>query len=529
MQARLKCLPNWTDSMDQLVGLVAAAIICGVVYSILLEWWLKVWLPSKRLPPGPKPWPLVGSLFQVRSMLHVANFLKATQKLESEYGKTLTFWIGQRPVIVINDPQLAHEALIKQGASFCSRCMFSSVGALTRGFCTVNSSPQGPFLSSIRRNMITSVFTPKALNKWEAQREAAIEDVIGQIRQSIAENGGWARVNVTTVIRPAFYKYALYLCFGMYVEEKVLMQIDEIVNARARSVWSIYVGDYIPVWKVVEWKHRRNVARLQQEVEDIMLPIIRRIRELKGSDEIIPGTYVESLLNLQDTDPRLRDEGITCLCSEMLTASSLSVTSAVRSGMSVLSENQEVREKLLDEIDRVVGNKPVEESHLTQMPYLAAFEKEVLRMYPPAITPPPYAVVEACKLGNYDIPKNAVIYFHIHAYHQDPTAWPDPTEFRPERFLEEEVDMSCKKEVKLMPFGAGRRICPGMNLALMEVSILIARLLQNFEWSQDDMTAPSTDTNDSRPAALSALAPSSESLRRGIMIARIRQARKQPS
>ncbi|KAG6551142.1 hypothetical protein Mapa_007377 [Marchantia paleacea] len=522
--------------MDPLVGLVAAAIVSSILASILLDWWVNIWLPSKRLPPGPKPWPLVGSLLQIRG--HGASFLKATQKLESKYGKTLTFWVGQRPVIVINDPQLAHEALIKQGATFSTRCMLSSVGEMTRGFCTVNTTPHGPFLNTIRRNLIMNVLTPKALNNLKVPREATLADVIGHIRQSIAENGGSTRVNVSTLVRLALFKYALYMCFGMQVEEKVMMQIDKIMHARVRSTFSVYVGDYIPVWRLVEWKHRRNLVRQQQELQDIILPIIQRIRELKGSGEIIPGTYVETLLKLQETDKRLRDEGITCFCNELITASTHTVASAVQSGMSMLSENQEFQSKLLDEIDCVVGNKPVEETHLTQMPYLTAFGKEVLRRHPPAVTALPHAVVEPCKLGIYDIPTNAVIYFHIDAYHQDPTVWPDPGEFRPERFLEAEVDFSCKQEVKLMPFGAGRRICPGINLGVMEMSMMIARMLQNFEWTTDEIvsqkeqvSALSKDprSNVSRHGALTELAPSLQSLKKANLIARIRQVQKQKS
>ncbi|KAL0438821.1 UNVERIFIED_CONTAM: Labd-13Z-ene-9,15,16-triol synthase, chloroplastic [Sesamum latifolium] len=146
--------------------------------------------------------------------------------------------------------------------------------------------------------------------------------------------------------------------------------------------------------------------------------------------------------------------------------------------------------KLKTEVRTVLGaNKQVEESDISKLPYLQAVIKEAFRYHPPG----PF--VTRCKDGddikikNYVIPKNALILINIWATGRDPSIWPNPDSFEPERFLNTEVDVK-GHNFELIPFGTGRRICPGMPLAYRMVHLIVASLIHNFDWKLEPGIAP---------------------------------------
>lgn len=118
------------------------------------------------------------------------------------------------------------------------------------------------------------------------------------------------------------------------------------------------------------------------------------------------------------------------------------------------------------------------------MPYLQAVVMESLRRHPPGHFVFPHAVTRPCKLAGYEVPTDATVNFYVAGMGMDPGMWQNPWEFRPERFADEgvEVDLMESKEIKMMPFGAGRRICPGIGIAMLHLNLIVARLVQEFAW-----------------------------------------------
>ena len=110
--------------------------------------------------------------------------------------------------------------------------------------------------------------------------------------------------------------------------------------------------------------------------------------------------------------------------------------------------------------------------------------KETLRCHPPRHFVVPHDVTQPCELAGYEVPADAFINFRVVGMAMDPAVWPNPSEFRPERFADEgvEVDFTGTKEIKMMPFGAGRRVCPGIGLAMFHLNFIVARLVQEFSW-----------------------------------------------
>jgi cytochrome P450 len=129
-----------------------------------------------------------------------------------------------------------------------------------------------------------------------------------------------------------------------------------------------------------------------------------------------------------------------------------------------------------------VGERVVTEDDISQMPYLQAVVKETLRRHGPALLAFPRLATEATKVAGYDIPAGTIVLQHVEAVSMNPEIWEDPLEFRPERFLNETTDFTGTTKATLIPFGVGRRICPGIHIALVHADLIVARLIQAFDW-----------------------------------------------
>ena len=123
-------------------------------------------------------------------------------------------------------------------------------------------------------------------------------------------------------------------------------------------------------------------------------------------------------------------------------------------------------------------NHLVDEVDISKLPYLQSIVSETLRLHPAAPMLVPHLSSEDCTIGEYNLPQNTILLVNAWAIHRDPNLWNDPTHFRPERFDNE------SETNKLLPFGLGRRACPGSNLAQRTVSLTLALLIQCFEWKR---------------------------------------------
>ena len=141
--------------------------------------------------------------------------------------------------------------------------------------------------------------------------------------------------------------------------------------------------------------------------------------------------------------------------------------------------------KLRDELTKIIGESPVRESHLPHLPYLQACVKETLRLHPPAPLLLPHRAMETCQVMGYTIPKDSQVFVNIWAMGRDPKVWDEPLSFTPERFLDSKLEFK-GNDFEYIPFGSGRRICPGMALGARQVPLVLATLVHLFDWSLPD-------------------------------------------
>lgn len=175
--------------------------------------------------------------------------------------------------------------------------------------------------------------------------------------------------------------------------------------------------------------------------------------------------------------------------------------------LSALLNNRHTLKRAQEELDQIVGrDRWVEEHDIPNLHYLQAIVKETLRLYTTVPLSVPHEAMEDCQVAGYHIPKGTRLFVNAWKLHRDPKAWSNPEEFQPERFLTSHADVDVfGQHFELIPFGSGRRSCPGITMALQLVPLVIARLLQGFDLSTP-LNAP-VDMREGLGVTLAMLSP----------------------
>nr|DAD36424.1 TPA_asm: hypothetical protein HUJ06_007065 [Nelumbo nucifera] len=296
------------------------------------------------------------------------------------------------------------------------------------------------------------------------------------------------------------FQYAMFcllvlMCLGEKLDEKVIKEVESVQRKAITSFGRFNVIAFMPrLGKIVFRKKWKELYQIRHNQESVLIPLIRARQEQekknqKGESIVC---YVDTLLRLQlpDGGRKLTEDEMVSLCSEFLNAGTDTTSTALQWIMANLVKHPHIQAKLVSEIEGVVkSGEEIKEEDLQKMPYLMAVVLEGLRRHPPAHFVLPHAVTEDITIDGYVIPKNATVNFMVAEMGWDPKVWKDPMEFKPERFLIGDVDggevfdVTGTREIKMMPFGAGRRICPGLGLALLHLEYFVANLIRDFEWT----------------------------------------------
>lgn len=167
---------------------------------------------------------------------------------------------------------------------------------------------------------------------------------------------------------------------------------------------------------------------------------------------------------------------------DLFAAGTDTTSSTVEWAMAEVLRKPEIMKKAKAEVEEVIGKgKAIQEKDVSCLPYLRCIVKETMRLHPPVPFLIPRRVEHDVEVSGLIVPENSQVFVNVWAIGRDPDIWEDPLEFKPHRFLESEVDV-WGTDFELIPFGAGRRICPGLPLAARVVPAMVGSLLNSFDW-----------------------------------------------
>lgn len=470
-------------------------LILGLTLFFLAIWWRSFSVVNgggaKNLPPGPPGWPLVGNLFQI--ILKRRHFIFVIRDLRKKYGPIFSMQMGQSTLVIVTSPDLIHEALVQKGPIFASRPPDSPIRLVfSVGKCAVNSAEYGPLWRTLRRNFVTELISPVRIKQCSWIREWALESHMKRLKSEALENG---YVDVMDVCRFTVCSILVFICFGAKISEHWIHDIDNVTK-EVMLISIPQLPDFLPILTPLFRKQMKRAKDLRKTQIECLVPLIRNRRAFveKGENpkmemlSPVGAAYVDSLFTLKAPGRGLLgEEELVTVCSELFVAGIDTSTSVLQWVFLELVLNQDIQEKLYREIVESVGKDGViNEEDVEKMNYLNAVVKETLRVHSPAHFTLSHATTEETELGGYKIPSNVNVEFYIEWMTEDPSLWKDPGTFRPERFIDGDgvnVDMTgTKGKVKMLPFGAGRRTCPGLALGLLHVNLMLARMVQAFKW-----------------------------------------------
>ncbi|KAM7471459.1 hypothetical protein LguiA_009642 [Lonicera macranthoides] len=455
--------------------------------------------PKPLLPPGPKPWPIVGNLPHLGSKPH-----ETLGAMARTYGPLMHLRLGFVDVVVAASASVAAQFLKTHDANFSNRPPNSGAKHIAYNSQDLVFAPYGPRWRMLRKICSLHLFSAKALDDFSHVRQ----EEVSIMTKAMASAGKSNRaVNLGKLINVCTTNALGRVMIGRRVfgEESGGKDAKAKADEFKKMVVEVMVlagvfnlGDFIPT---LEWLDLQGVTSKMKKIharfDAFLNGIIKEhtTSSAKGEDSRGGTTrnhvdLLSTLISLKDNNAeaseggKLTDTEIKALLLNLFIAGTDTSSSTVEWAIAELVRHPKILAKAKEELDTVVGpNRLVTETDLAQLTYLQAIIKETFRLHPSTPLSLPRMSAESCEINGYHIPKGSTLLVNVWAIARDPEAWSDPLEFRPERFLPggEKPNADVRgNDFEVIPFGSGRRICAGMSLGLRMVQLMTATLVHAF-------------------------------------------------
>uniref|UniRef100_A0A8C5RA87 Cytochrome P450 n=1 Tax=Leptobrachium leishanense TaxID=445787 RepID=A0A8C5RA87_9ANUR len=434
---------------------------------------------NHNLPPGPTPLPFLGNLLKMKT----GQMVDSLKELQKKYGDVYTIYLGPRRVVVLCGYEAVKEALVDNAEEFGNRGLLPSIELYSQGHGLVFSN--GQRWKELRR------FVIKTLRNF-GMGKRSIEEKIKEEARCLVEE---FKKSKGTPINPTFYfsqvasNIICSILFGSRYRYndpsflRLMYIIDEIFKAMS-SFWGQLFDLYNAVMKHFPGPHRR-AAKFAYKLDKFVLERLEADRDTLDPES--PRHMIDSFLMKMEEE---KDNPLNyyTMKSTLRTMSFLfiggteTLSTTLRHGFLLLLKHPDVKCKVQEEIDRVIGrHRDPEAEDRPSMPYTDAVMHEIQRCANVLPMNLPHAVTKDVKFRGFTIPKGTDVFPILTTVLHDPKYFPDPFIFNPQRFLDEKGGF--KKNAAFMAFSAGKRVCLGENLARVELFIFITTLLQHFDIS----------------------------------------------
>ncbi|KAM6592859.1 hypothetical protein CsatA_000562 [Cannabis sativa] len=448
-----------------------------------------------RLPPSPFAFPVIGHLHLLGPIPH-----QSFQKISNTYGPLIYLSLGSIPSVVVSSPELAKLFLKTKETWFSNRPQLSVVDHISYPLADFTFAPYGPYWKFMKKLCMTQLLGGQTLNKLLPVRSEEIKRFL-KLMSKRAES------KEPIEIGKELTKLTNNIITGMIMRQRCsgnddddhseAEKIKELVKERNQLVGKFNLSDFF--WFCKNWDLQGFEARgkgFHEKFDSMMEKIIQEREEArnveKGRNDIVKD-LLDILLDIaKDEDHKshikLGRDNIKAIILDIFVAGTGTAAITIEWALSELINHPNIMKKARKEIDSIVGKtRLVEESDIVDLPYIQAITKETLRLHPagPLIL---RESTEDCTINGYYIPKKTRVYINSWAIGRDSKYWENPLEFNPKRFLSEDGSGNINhmdvrgQSFNLLPFGSGRRGCPGASLALLIIQTSIACMIQCFEW-----------------------------------------------
>lgn len=425
--------------------------------------------------------------------------------LAKQYGGVYHLRMGFIHMVAISNAEAAREVLQLHDSIFSNRPATVAISYLTYNRADMAFAHYGPFWRQMRKLCVMKLFSRKRAESWQSVKDE-VEVVITNVNNNLGKsvNVGELVFNLTKNI---IYRAAFGSCSKEGQDEfiSILQEFSKLFGA-------FNIADFVPCLKWVDpqgFNDRLVKARgaLDGFIDKIFDEHVEKKRNMSGDED---SDMVDELLAFYSDEAKVENESddlhnsikltrdnIKAIIMDVMFGGTETVASAMEWAMSELMRNPEELKRVQQELAAVVGlDRRVEESDIEKLTYLKCSVKETLRLHPP-IPLLLHETAEDATVGGYFVPKGSRVMINVWAIGRDKDSWEDPEEFRPSRFLDSSAPDFKGSHFEFIPFGSGRRSCPGMQLGLYALDLALAHLLHCFTWElPNGMRASEMDTSD---------------------------------
>ncbi|KAJ7969216.1 Cytochrome P450 [Quillaja saponaria] len=465
-------------------------ILSTLVFVVILFKWFKTQQRQKKLPPGPSKLPIIGNLHHLSAGKSNLPPHYTLTDLAKKHGPVMQLKVGEVLNVVVSSPEATEEVCKTQDLLFAQRQPTYAFQITSFNNSSIAFVPYGNYWRQMRKLCVTELLSQKRVHSFQAVRQ---EEVWNLIRFISSLKG--QPLNLGQKIYSLKNNIASRAVVGKQVKEGD--EFIDLVKEISLLAGGFDFPDLFPSFKFLNsfTGTKSKLVKLQRKMDKILSTLLEEHRlNIKNSNTNITHTedLTDVLIKLQESRELGFDitvDMIKAMMKDMTAAGTETTASTTEWAMSQLIRNPRVMKKAQAEVRQALqGKNKIHETDIQNFVYLKNVIKETLRLHPPA----PLHTREAredCEISGYHIPKGTKIIINAWAIGRDPKIWVDADKFLPERFEGNSIDFR-GSDFELVPFGAGRRMCPGINFAMASIELVLAQLLYHFDWQLPDGMKP---------------------------------------
>ncbi|KAL8259993.1 hypothetical protein R6Q59_027946 [Mikania micrantha] len=456
-------------------------ILTCVIPTILIFKTYKSSRANAPTPPTPFRLPVIGHLHLLGPTIH-----QHFHNLSLKYGPVFRLFLGSKPCIVVSSAKAVEEILRESEKLFLGRPQIAAINNVTYGGKGFIFAPYGSYWKFMKKIIMSQLLSGNTLDILLQVRRDEINHFIKNLSRKASLGKS---VEIEVILGNLTSNMISRMVTGnKYAEEddeigdimKIMVDVDKLYG-------KLNLSEHIWFFKNIDLQGIQKTSMdIRTRFDALMDGILKEHEEARQQN--IETRKVKDLLNIlleisedDDMEIKLTRDNIKALILDLFLAGTDTSSKTVEWALAELINHPNIMNKVVEEIDQVVGkNKLLQESDIPNLPYLQNTVKETLRLHPAAPLLQKLST-EDCIVGGYHIPANTITFINLWSLGRDPTYWERPLEFRPERFEEKQIDVR-GQNFHFLPFGSGKRMCPGVSLGLMFVYTILGSMIQCFTW-----------------------------------------------
>nr|A0A517FND1.1 RecName: Full=Cytochrome P450 CYP82J17; Short=PpCYP82J17 [Trigonella foenum-graecum]QDS03635.1 cytochrome P450 CYP82J17 [Trigonella foenum-graecum] len=475
-------------------------IVLAILSVLLYNIW-KIRKPSNKFQKGMKlpqlsfALPLIGHLHLLGNQIPLA---KTFASFADKYGPIFQIRLGAYPTLVISNKEAIKECFTTNDKILASRTKSTHGILLGYNHASFACAPYGRFWAKIRKVTMLELLSSRRVESlrhvYESEIDTLVKDLslyvkVGKVEVVISEWMERLTFNIITkmICGKRYFEY-LQDVDDVEANGNIVKLIKEVMHISGELV----PKDVIPIlgWFGFEGEVLKSMKRVSRDLDEVVGKWVEE--HIEKSDDGVNNSnekqdLIDVMLSVIEDDPDSgndRDTIIKANIVNLMIAGSDTTSTTMTWILVLLLNNMNALKRAQEEIDQHIGrDRKIESSDIKNLVYLQAIVKETLRLHPTLPLSIPHEATEDCNIQGYYVPKGTRLFTNVWKLHRDPSIWLEPEKFSPERFINENGEIDHEShQFEYLPFGLGRRACPGSMFATQVIHIAVARLIHLFDF-----------------------------------------------